>query len=1719
MKKYTWLLLLLLLPASSAWAQAITTYPYFENFDALAGCGTICGNVCDVSPVNWINSTDDDLDWTVRSGPTPSSFSTGPFTDHTTGTAVGNYLYTETSGAACQNATALLISPEFDLSSLTTPQVSFWYHMRGNTMGTMHFDVSADDGATWDLDVFPSWTDDIDLWQLRNVTLCDYVGETSVRFRIRGETGGGFNSDMAIDDFGVGEAVGVDLSLTSISSPISGTGLTASEPVTITITNTGATTLAAGENVPVSFQVDAGAPVNEVLTLSAPLPPCSATTYTFTAGADLSANGIYLITAEVNLAGDIDASNNTRTRNVINTFLVTSFPYEEDFEDGPGGWINTDLHDWQLGDPTVPAIAPFSGANCWVTNLTGNYVDNGRYILMSPIFDMAGSGYTAADFGFYLAYDIQNGAGAAPVAFDILTVQYSSDGGDTWTQLGDVGTGFNWFNNDNPTAVLDPSISAGWSDNNDPATTLNWAFVAHPIPPDAMASSTVLFRYFLNSNAFTVRPGAAIDDVIITDELPRDLALTAINLPEPATGLGVENIEVELSNLIGATAEEVTIQFDIAGPDGTTTFTETYTGLGLGSGTSVLLNTTFDFSTPGTYNVVATIIDPPTDLNPNNNSINGLAAHLLLVSEFPYFENFDDSPGGWYPESNLDRGWEYGTPSTTIINSAFSPPNAWVTLLDANYQPSAFYELFTPTFNFSTFVLPEQLPVMQFRNIWQMASTFPGTNNLSVDYSTDGGTTWERLGEFGDGLNWYNNATDVWVGNSGGEWLQSVIFLPAALTGQADVRFRFVLQNTSTSLTFNNEGWAIDDFGLTTTPDIAVIDITNPVDGSSVVDLVDPVPVTVVLQNIGAGTITNPELSYIVDGASGPTTHTEIATGVTMGPLETATYTFATPAEFLVLGNYTLTVVATEIPGEANIANNSFTINLIHAPLDLSDSCEPDLEEPEGWVTGAFNGWTPNDDFIPVAATSWELGVPNDAASALPAFNGVSPAPIPPNAWVTNLTGDFPPLGSTAAVPGSLPGNGTSRLTSPMYDFSDLVLDPVLSFELAFRSNNWDILWVEYSFDGGTTWEYLDQIPGSINWYNQPPVASVLGATIGGRTANTDHSLGNTVPPLTWGGGNGAGPGYPDWTYVERELVGFAGQPSVRFRLPYYSTNVIENEGWAIDAWSIGCIPLGVPTMEVTLTEVSCEGVLVEWIDDSDVETGFLVQRTLDLTGATGWVVVGGGVLPANTTSIQDNDVLPGQTYLYRVNYVFPAGVASLPNETATIVLTQAAAGPFLDLGPDLEFCEREFTLQLDATNPLQDGPITFQWFENGEAIPGGALLSRELTADTTDAPITNQYVVRATNAEGCVRRDTINVTYHLAPIPQPLDTVISADATLEANLFNENPGDVIEYAWYKADDLTTPIGTERTILIQEIGEYVLEVERAGCPATLPFTVGCLEPPMPIPALIEDCGVVELDATLTDGVASDITGYTWYKADAFPVVYSTGPQATFIVPGDYSLQIDRFGCTFMYDFKIVCDTTGVPGEGDARPPYRVRLVGEPGSGEAYLTWNAPEEEDNVAYFEIYGFDVRYLSTKVGETEDNKFTVNALLNGIKYDFAVRPILRTEGRNPYVPGARSNVVTVYPSIVLANEAENAANTLKVFPNPNEGRFRLQLDHAATESFKVTIVNAAGQVIHKQSVKATGSMLDAEIDLQNVASGLYILKVESDTHTYQQKISITK
>lgn len=331
----------------------------------------------------------------------------------------------------------------------------------------------------------------------------------------------------------------------------------------------------------------------------------------------------------------------------------------------------------------------------------------------------------------------------------------------------------------------------------------------------------------------------------------------------------------------------------------------------------VSFDATFDFSNPQPYELkVWTELDGDKDAQ--NDTIRATIIHTPLIDEFPYGADFESGNGGWmlHPDSQ-NPSLELGRPRGSLINSASSGLNAWVTNLDGNYNNRERSMLLSPCLDFSGL---SKDPELSFA-LWVI--TEPTFDGAWVETSVDGGP-WTKLGKKdGSGSSWYNTIDDInsdwWTGdNIFGGW-RKVRHPLTGLAGEADVRIRIVFRSDEAVV---KEGIAIDD-----------ILIAEPLDNNLVAKTVsyssdedcgsEETLVQLVFRNEGAISQTGFSLSYQINNEP---VITEMVS-MQLAPEAQASYTFLKPFNSSIPAEYVIKAW-TMLPGEEYPANDTATVVL-----------------------------------------------------------------------------------------------------------------------------------------------------------------------------------------------------------------------------------------------------------------------------------------------------------------------------------------------------------------------------------------------------------------------------------------------------------------------------------------------------------------------------------------------------------------------------------------------------------------------------------------------------------------------------------------------------------------------------------------------------------------------------------------------------------------------
>lgn len=375
------------------------------------------------------------------------------------------------------------------------PHIANKVWIRGNDVSNwiQAYDLSANQDIPGVFKLSPS----IELRQLLQSASQNYSSSFQVRWAQWGESLAADNesaSGYTFDDIHIYK-VSNDIQMVMVDTPVAAScGLNATVPVSVIVRNSAASAI---NNIPVRLQIDGGTVTTETISS---IPGNTTVTYTFTITANLASAGNHVLRTWVDLPSDSYRLNDTATVNIINSPVISSFPYLQDFETGQGSWYADGIRStWQYGVPASTRISKAaSGTKAWKTSLQGNYNDGEFSYLYSPCFDI--SGMTNPTLSLSIALDVEDCGGSL---CDGAYVEYSADGQD-WYRLGTAGSGINWYNRNYGGSEL-------WSIQN--YTRWHVATVALPA-----GLSRLRLRFVMQSDPYVSREGVAVDDIHIYDK-------------------------------------------------------------------------------------------------------------------------------------------------------------------------------------------------------------------------------------------------------------------------------------------------------------------------------------------------------------------------------------------------------------------------------------------------------------------------------------------------------------------------------------------------------------------------------------------------------------------------------------------------------------------------------------------------------------------------------------------------------------------------------------------------------------------------------------------------------------------------------------------------------------------------------------------------------------------------------------------------------------------------------------------------------------------------------------------------------------------------------------------------------------------------------------------------------------------------------------------------
>lgn len=557
-----------------------------------------------------------------------------------------------------------------------------------------------------------------------------------------------FINPPALSDF--------DLKVVGLNLPsYSGTALSASHSLAVTISNLGCQDIPAGSQLKIGYQdKESGSQtVWKDITLNTVFKGKSEMTIPFDSTIDLSAIGLHTYEAFVTYSQDPVVDNNSGI-NAVYSGVVNQFPYNQNFEGTPGGWYSESLATNQkfIWQASTYSFRDTNSKYLWATTQLGTtdrMALNADFTLNSPIFD-----FTNVTFP-YIEFDIisllENG-------YDGLILEYSEDN-KNWKKITGV---------DYPSTLhYDESgvLSGPWF------TGINNDFKKKPfgvrLNELAGKKGAIRFRVVTDDYADGFL-GAFIDNIYVSNA-PYDLVLKEAKLDAGTCTVDNSNAKIttKIINNFATTFEEVNVTVKILDGVKNEIFSRTdKVTLAFTKFRDTITYSIADINlkTIGENTITVSVFpdDVTKDIRPDDNSFtlkyDNWNNEDLKVSTLPYIMDFEDASKykGWRTSENKgSAGWKHGTyldlrsPGFFVTDhTKFMASNDDQCNCDASNDM-----LISPVFDLSNYK-SAHLSFDGFGDVKRLSDGY-------VKVSTDGGQTWNTIFKMPYVNNWIEYHVDL----------------------------------------------------------------------------------------------------------------------------------------------------------------------------------------------------------------------------------------------------------------------------------------------------------------------------------------------------------------------------------------------------------------------------------------------------------------------------------------------------------------------------------------------------------------------------------------------------------------------------------------------------------------------------------------------------------------------------------------------------------------------------------------------------------------------------------------------------------------------------------------------------------------------------------------------------------------------------------------------
>ncbi|WP_299463175.1 IPT/TIG domain-containing protein [uncultured Microscilla sp.] len=195
------------------------------------------------------------------------------------------------------------------------------------------------------------------------------------------------------------------------------------------------------------------------------------------------------------------------------------------------------------------------------------------------------------------------------------------------------------------------------------------------------------------------------------------------------------------------------------------------------------------------------------------------------------------------------------------------------------------------------------------------------------------------------------------------------------------------------------------------------------------------------------------------------------------------------------------------------------------------------------------------------------------------------------------------------------------------------------------------------------------------------------------------------------------------------------------------------------------------------------------------------------------------------------------------------------------------------------------------------------------------------------------------------------------------------------------------------------------------------------------------------------------------------------------------------ITGPITVTVAGQSVTSAFDFTVIPDTPIAPDK------LALKLV----NGMVHLTWSDNSDNETAFYIERSAPDALDKFVKVGEVSAGitEYSEDVKNLSSKHHYRVAAV-NSAGTSAY-----SNVVT-FDAEVLSVQSVLLAQRLKITPNPNHGKFNIEIGQAQQATIKLEVIDAKGRLV--KVLNLAGQQGKYPVNLSELRQGVYTLRIST-------------